>query len=1244
MSYESFGKPYWEKLKGCIFPCLKPLPYPLQPFVPEGANTFCRKNSFCFTNPVLTLLPAGPLSKEELKLVYPKGLLLYKKCSKKENNPPEEVPFTRFPLAVYSIDIFLNNLFKNHTGSISNFPDAMEINTFYESDSQPCNQNMNVARQTSLLPHIYVSIHDSQFLALIDSGCELSCVDEAHFQQIMLLEKFPTLPVANTRLRTAMSQSSPRIRTQVYITFTIENKVFHHTFLVVRNLVRPFILGVDWLYNIKAVINLYNKHLIVRASEEIQNIPFCLVAALQAIPFSNFVGNDNLNEPSLNSLIVASGETYTTTDSIDITAGVATTQEINSKIENLGELNVEEKKKIRDVLLRYRSIFNKYPGKTTKYIHEIKMHDKTPFVKRPYPIPISLRPAVEQTLSEMLKLGVIKREATPFASPMTVVSKKDGTVRICLDARWINNKMVPDHEAPISPEELLHSIKSVKFLSTIDLRASYWQIPLSEESIPYTGFLYGGQSFTYQVLPFGLKTAVASFTRAMDRILGPEIRTFTLVYIDDLLVVSSSFEEHLLHLNKLFSKLADAGMTINLEKTHLFRSEVPFLGHIISTRGVLTDPTKISAIKDFPTPQNLKQLRSFLGLCSYYRRFISKFSNLVVPLSHLLKKGTPWRWTSECQTALEQIKQVFLKTVILTYPNFQRTFYLQTDSSHYALGAELYQLDDQENHLVLGFISRLLHGPELHYTVTEKELLAIVFGLKKFQTLILGHKIIIRTDHSALKFLKQCPLLNDRLTRWMLFLNKFNFDIEHVPGKDNIVADTLSRNVPGYDTLAQPNISTPIISTFYNDYLSAFFEAPDKNKFFDLLANLRQDQLDDNFLGPIFHYYLGYPNVLDQKQIRYLFYFHTRGNILVFESPPHFSPKIALPEKLIRPFAWTFHEHFGHIGVVKLYLLLKPFLFIIDFKRKLQIIVRTCELCQKVKHPQRNLCGPCNPILAKEPGDLVLVDFYGPLPEGRSRASYIFVVIDSFSKFVRLYPLGKANAKAAANRIVNDYTKYVPIKVVLSDHGTQFLSKHWQSALKGANIRITYSSIRHPASNPSERVMRELGRLFRTYCSQSHAGWVSHLNNIEDLFNNIPHITTGFSPCEILYGQNKCSTLLDKLKVYLPKLPPKTCTEIHDLVRARSARMAELRCQQRQRYNDKLQIGDYVLLREFSVSDASRKIVSKFCPLFSGPYIIQACPFPNVYTLHDPITKSRKGNYNITNLKYFYRVSSNLHG
>jgi hypothetical protein len=329
----------------------------------------------------------------------------------------------------------------------------------------------------------------------------------------------------------ATGQQSSRIKWQALLEFIISGLTFTNIFLVVKNLSRPVVIGIDWLNQINAVLDFEQSTLSVTVQGERHTISFHADAFVSevALPITS-IGRMPPSELTL---------------PFDLSTTITPLSGLCEKAESVTTLSREKRDELYRALASHQVVFNELPGRTHKYVHEIKMHDQTPFVKRAYPIAFSLRPQVEKTIRDMERMGVIKRESSPFASPMTVVKKKDGTVRVCLDARWVNQQMVADCEVPRPPEGLLHSLQFIRYMSAIDLRASYWPIPLCPSSTPYTALLFNGQSYTYQVLPFGLKTAVGSFSREMDVVLGPEVREYTINYIHDLLIVSTSFEEHL---------------------------------------------------------------------------------------------------------------------------------------------------------------------------------------------------------------------------------------------------------------------------------------------------------------------------------------------------------------------------------------------------------------------------------------------------------------------------------------------------------------------------------------------------------------------------------------------------------------------------------------------------------------------------------------------------------------------------
>lgn len=1076
------------------------------------------------------------------------------------------------------------------------------------------------------LPHIFIEIDSCILYTLIDTGCEISCINLNTYEQLKGRTHIPILPIKSTKLCVATGNTQVKVNTQIWLEFkfqSVDRKNFGHSFLVVKHLIRPIILGIDWLYDVEGIVDFPNCQLVLSYESERINVPFQISDKCVTLPsdvVQNFTLSNCKNSQSIRATPAKdeSGSFY----------------DFKQKINEVSVGTNCDRERLYELLCEYKDLFSPNPGLTNKYTHVIQLHDYTPFVRKTYPIPFSLRDAVDAEINRMLALGVIKREPTSYISPILVVKKKNGSVRLCLDARWINAKMLNDCETPLPAEEILNSLHNVAYISLIDLVQSYWQIPLDVNSTQYTGFLYNGKSYTFQRLPFGLKTAVGSFSRAIDIILGPEVREYVYNYIDDILVVSSTYDEHLHHLRTVFERLRQAGLTVSFEKTELLKSEVKFLGYVLTSKGIFTDEEKTECIQNFPRPNNVKQLRGFLGLCNFYRRFVQNYSSETVPLTKLLSKNTRWRWTTEHELAFNTIKKLFLQTVMISFPDFTIPFYLQTDGSGFALGVECYQLDEEGEHHVIGFASRKLQGPELLYTVTEKELLGIVFGLKKFQTLIMGRQIIIRTDHYALKFLKQCRLLNDRLTRWVLFLNQFEYTIEHVKGRENVVADTLSRYAQIEEDPAPPSpvvAPTPLISS-----IICLLEVGDYRPIPKVFKNLKGSILRDSTYGPLYNSLLGKNVELDVRKSHLKAHMILYNGLLCYKSETDENFRLVLTKEIMYEVIKTTHEYFGHCGAVKLQKILQPLVYTVRMGRVIRKFVRSCDLCQRTKYTNRYLEGSTNPIIYTQPGELVTCDYFGPLPEGRGKATQIFVVIDCFTKFVKLYPLRRAQAKISVNKILYDFCKIIPVKAILSDHGSQFTSKYWQETLRAHNIKVFTSSIRHPASNPSERVMRELGRLLRAYVGESHSGWAHVVPKIEELFNSVPHLSTGFSPYQLLYGENLSVRFENNL---LKLLPPRKKMSLAEM-RERAVENLRKAASDRGKYNkegDCLSVGDFVLLRENPLSDASKKIMHKLCPLYSGPYEIINRPHPNVYTICDPETKTVKGNFNITNLRLYYK-------
>ena len=294
-------------------------------------------------------------------------------------------------------------------------------------------------------------------------------------------------------------------------------------------------------------------------------------------------------------------------------------------------------------------------------------------------------------------------------------------------------------------------------------------------------------------MPFGLCNAPATFQRLMDTVLRDILWQYVIVYVDDINIGSKSFDDHLLHLEQVFLRLRQAGLKLSPEKCFFFEQKLPFLGHVISREGIQTDPEKVITIRNFPIPRDLTQLRGFIALASYYRRFIKGFANIVEPLNRLLKKNTPYNWTQQQQDAFERLKNYLITPPILAYPDFNKPFILYTDASSFAPEAILSQKDEQNRKRVIAYASRSMRPPERKYSVTEQECLAVIWAVKYYHHYLHGHKFTVIIDHAALAYLKNMTNPIGRLGRWLMILNAYEIEIINQPGKLHTNVDTLSR-------------------------------------------------------------------------------------------------------------------------------------------------------------------------------------------------------------------------------------------------------------------------------------------------------------------------------------------------------------------------------------------------------------------------------------------------------------------
>ena len=442
----------------------------------------------------------------------------------------------------------------------------------------------------------------------------------------------------------------------------------------------------------------------------------------------------------------------------------------------------------------FPSVMKETPGRTTVVEHLITVGDVAPIRQKPYRIPYSQREVVQKELDKMLQAGVIRPSTSPWASPIVLVPKKDGAVRFCVDFRKLNSVAKFDAYPMPRVEEMIEIIGTAKVISTLDLAKGYWQIPMSHESKEKTAFTTPFGLYEFEVMPFGLHNAPATFQRMINYVLR-DCQKFARAYIDDIVIFSHSWEEHMVHMREVLSKLQEAGLTLKLNKCQFGQREVHYLGHCISNGQVRPDPIKLQAIGDYPVPIKKKNVRAFLGLAGYYRRFVPHFATIAAPLTNLTSKNQPEQvlWNKDCDSAFKQLKEILISPPVLCVAEPTRQFILQTDASGQGLGAVLSQPDDDGQDHPVAYASRKLLPREQRYSVIEKECLAIVWALKVYNVYLYGQDFVVQTDHQPLSWLQRMKNNNPRLTRWALAVQPYKMTVSHRRGSHNGNADGLSR-------------------------------------------------------------------------------------------------------------------------------------------------------------------------------------------------------------------------------------------------------------------------------------------------------------------------------------------------------------------------------------------------------------------------------------------------------------------
>ena len=469
-------------------------------------------------------------------------------------------------------------------------------------------------------------------------------------------------------------------------------------------------------------------------------------------------------------------------------------------------LSPEQTAKFKDFVLHHQGNFAKpgEVGRTNFGSHKIKLKDETPIKDAPRRIPIFKRDILDEEVKRLEEKGLIEKSNSPWSAQTVLVRKKDGSWRLCVDYRKLNEKTIKDAYPIPRINDNIDALSGSHWFTSLDCDMAYHQVPLAEEDKEKTAFATPrGGLYQYVTMPFGLCNAPATFQRLIERTLAGLQWYIAVLYLDDIIVFSKTFDGQLDNLRRVFERLTEAGLLLKAKKFVFFRHETSFLGHIVSKEGVKPDPAKITAVMDIQMPKTVTELRSFLGLTSYYRKFVKDYAKVAKPLYDLTRPKVTWDWTESCEKAFLSLKENLIHTPILAYPDVNGSeFILDTDASSYAIGGVLSQIQGGYER-VIAYASRTLEKAEQNYCVTRKEMLATVFFTKYFKHYLLGRHFILRTDHGSLRWLHRFKEPEGQVQRWLQQLSQFDFEIIHRPGTNHGNADAMSRLVRGDEVICR---------------------------------------------------------------------------------------------------------------------------------------------------------------------------------------------------------------------------------------------------------------------------------------------------------------------------------------------------------------------------------------------------------------------------------------------------------
>ena len=772
----------------------------------------------------------------------------------------------------------------------------------------------------------------------------------------------------------------------------------------------------------------------------------------------------------------------------------------------------EGKEQLLDLLLEFTDMIalkGDKLGITNVLSHSIVLEKGTKPIYIPaYRIPIKLKAEVENIVEEWEEEGVVERSSSPFNFPLLVVPKKDGTHRVCVDFRKLNAVTVPDRYPAACMQDLIAQIGGKQIYSSIDLLQGFLQVPLEEESRPLTAFSTTKGHYQFLRMPFGLQGSPITFTRLVNTVFHGLLGKAIHIYMDDLLIATDTVEEHLEILREVLNRLRAAGLKLKLAKCDFLKREIVYLGHIISESGVRVNPAKIKAISDFPEPKTKKNIKQFLGLSGFFRRFVRGFSTIAAPLTDVLKEDVPFSWGEKERSAFMKLKDALGQPPVLRFPNFDLPFIVVTDASDLGMGACLMQKWGKNIHPV-AFFSRKwkTRSPdETKLSVVDKEAYAVVAALQHFRYMILGYNVTVFTDHKPLLELFNKPNISPRRARWFVTINDFSPKFEYIEGKSNLVADSLSRNIQDED-------------------LGVYVVEGQQVEWNEQLVIQEQDTDEICFRAKQFLR----GHLRDKKYRLPTSGLELSGNLLVRRinfrtrsASEDETIQVVVPRKLVSTALRIVHELMGgdHCGVDRTYAQARKRYFWKGMYADIKNYIKNCGVCNSCKPSGGSFTGVASYPIPSKPFERVHMDLLAHFCESGMGNKHLLVIIDELTRYTEIYPIKNKTAEEVAIGFFNGFIcRHGVPRVVVSDNGREFVNKIFDSLSELMKIkRVNILPYRPEANGVCERANRKILEALRTTVGGQDPNWDRFIDYVRFSINSALNESIGMSPHEALYG------------------------------------------------------------------------------------------------------------------------------